>query len=312
MKYLVDFALLLFAASFIPAPLLAATDFQGCENCHRATLFGDNSRIYLHPPYSKQQCGECHALKTSGSSQAPTSVKKLATSSQSLGKINWLGDSVMADTNHGFLLPSSEIGETMVVDVQGADGRLSRRKMAVPLLADLGDVEDSGQPPVVSEVRVLKVVRGVFLSATVGWQTDTLADSLVYYGIGNLSQASEPNKRLGKRHEVVLYNLKPDQVYRFSVVSTDPFGRSQTSEPSEFSTTNPYQAPLPGTSETLAESADEVGMTGSFQRIGTNYLFQLTFDQPAAVYIGSGGAARKQALPLQVPAPPPLLPCRQG
>jgi predicted CXXCH cytochrome family protein len=201
----------------------------------------------------------------------------------------------MMDTSHAFLLPGDKLGETIVVDVQGADGKFSRREIAVPLLADLAVMGDSHKPPVISGVQVLKVQRGVFLSATIGWQTDSLAFAQVRYGDKELSQTSEQGKRLGRRHEVVLYELQLDRTYRFAAVSSDFFGLRQVSETFEFSTVNPYEAPLPpATSGNPLEGGTEARLDSGFQRVGADYLLELTLEQPAAVYVGSKGEARQQ------------------
>ena len=176
------------------------------------------------------------------------------------------------------------------------DGQYSRYETPVPSLAYLTEVKDGGKPPTISNVQVLKVQRGVFLSVTVGWQTDTLSDALVRYGIQDLSQTSKISKRLGWQHQVVLYNLEPDRTYRFTAVSRDLFGRSQVSEPLTFSTSEPLEAPQADNPGSRPKSGDETLIASSFQRLGTDYLLELRLQQPASVYIGSREAARQQLL----------------
>jgi predicted CXXCH cytochrome family protein len=202
----------------------------------------------------------------------------------------------MADSNHGFLLPEDEAGHTLLVEVHGNDGQFSRHEIVVPTLAYLPEVRDSGKPPAISQLKVLKVERGVFLTATVGWQTDTITDALVFYGDKDLSQTSEPSKRLGRYHQVVLYNLQPGRNYRFTAVSQDLFGRSQVSEPMTFSTANPLTPELTDIPDNLLQGSAAAGITSSFQRLGTNYLLELRLEQPSAIYIGSSGVSREQHL----------------
>jgi predicted CXXCH cytochrome family protein len=269
-----------------------SADFTFCHSCHKEVL-EDVFRTYLHVPFMQQRCGECHIPKNlpdSAEMDDPASLKDRR-------KIIWLGESVMADVNHGFVLPDAKVGSALVVEVLGNGGAYSRQEVAVPTLTQLAEVKDSGKPPVLSGVRVLEVERGVFLSATIGWQTDTLTDALVRYGNKDLSQTAQLGNRLGRRHEVVLNNLKPDQTYRFSVVSTDLFGRSQTSEPLTFSTSRPLVAELPAQPGTPPESSEEAGVASHFRRLGTSYLFELTLDQPASVFVGTGEVVLKQPLP---------------
>jgi predicted CXXCH cytochrome family protein len=281
--------LVLLALVVLPLSL-QAFDFQACDDCHEETLWRASTRFYLHSPFAEQQCAECHAA---AESSAPA-VKMGTTVLSDQQKINWLGASDMVDTSHAFLLPAVQVAAGLIVELQGTDGRFSRRQIAVPPLAGLAEVEDSGKPPAISGVQVVRVKRGVFLSATIRWQTDTLTNAAVYYGTQDISQTSGPSNRLGRQHEVILYGLKPDQTYRYSVVSTDLFGRRQAFEILEFSTVNPYTAPLPTTSLDPIRKRTEAGLDTRFQRLGADYLLELKLAQPAAVYIGSRGASQQR------------------
>lgn len=278
------------AASFLYLPA-QAYDFRVCNGCHKV-IMDEVFRPFIHVPFMQQRCAECHAAKESlaGSEKNP-SARRI-----DRRKIQWLGESYMADTSHGFILPPEKAVNALVVEVLGSGGAYSRQEISVPPLAQLAELKDSGKPPVISDARVLGVERGVFLSATIGWQTDTLTSALVRYGSRDLSQSSQPGNRLGLRHEVVLSNLKPDQTYRFSVVSTDLFGRSQASEPLTFSTAIPLAAPLLAQTGLRAERGEEAGLTSHFKRLGSRYLLELTLEQPASVFVGAGAATRKQTL----------------
>jgi len=162
------------------------------------------------------------------------------------------------------------------------------------LLATLAEVEDSGRPPVISDVQVLNVKRGIFLSVTIGWQTDTLTDALVRYGDNDLLQTSDPSKRLGLQHQVVLSNLKPNRAYNFSAVAQDLFGRSQVSETLTFSTSKPLTTTQTSIAIKLSGSGNTIGIDSSFKRLGNDYLVELTLDHTASVFIGSLGVPRKQ------------------
>ncbi len=144
----------------------------------------------------------------------------------------------MSDNEHWFVLPGDKMGGILIVELYGPDGNVSRQEIVVPALAGLPVVEDSGQLPVISDVQVLKVERAVFLSATIGWQTDTVADAVVLYGKSaeDLEQTSSLSKRFGRRQEVVLNELQLDRTYFFKGVSHDLFGRSQETGIQTFST----------------------------------------------------------------------------
>ncbi|MEJ2691281.1 MAG: hypothetical protein P8130_15340, partial [Deltaproteobacteria bacterium] len=269
--------------------LVQAIDFERCKECHQTALGKSRNRLYLHPPFSENQCEDCHSAADSA---APEEID-LSASPVDERKIERLADSGKADIRHGFLLPGEKVGGTLVIDLQGSDGKVSRRQISVPPLADLVEVKDTGSPPVISDVRVLKVERKLFVSATVSWRTDTFTSALVRDGNKELSQKSESCARLGLQHQVVLYNLKADHTYRFSVVSTDLFGRSQTSEPLKFSTSNP-QSTLLSRDISPKDAAKEVSMVSRFRRLGKDYFLELTLDQPEWVLISSKGEDKQQ------------------
>jgi predicted CXXCH cytochrome family protein len=278
-----------------PLPTLAA-DFQDCKRCHEAELDGAEFRPYQHMPFIQQKCAACHAAKAPEPVPQKISQPKPSPKQRNVRqKIAWLGDSSSLDAEHGFLLAGDKLGEILVIELQGPNGRYPRQEITVPLLADLTNVEDSGLPPEISEVEILQVKRGVFLSVTIGWRTDTLADAQVRYGQKELNQKSDPGKRLGRYHEVILYDLKPDKTYNFQVTSTDIFGRSQTSAPLTFSTAKPTVTAdrnEPGNEE-------NIGVNSRFRRFGNDYLVELSMTRPVTVFIGSKGAIRPQEVAIK-------------
>jgi predicted CXXCH cytochrome family protein len=282
MNHLVRFILTIFVTLCLPL-VVQAIDFQACYDCHKLTLAEDATRPYLHDPFIEEECGECHTAGESAASKTNGKSSNLI----DRRKIKWLMDSPVKVTSHGFLLSGDNLDDNLVIDLHGIDGQSSRHEIPVPTLAELAEVEDSGKPPAISEVRVLKMEQGVFLKVTISWQTDILADDLVHYGIQDLSQTSEPSKRLGRQHEVDLYNLQPDTIYRFTAVSHDVFGRSQVSEPLTFSTAEPLTAAQQENSDNPPEGDDQSEMITSFKRRSGLYLLELKLKQPASVFIGS-------------------------
>jgi predicted CXXCH cytochrome family protein len=275
--------LLFFGAVFLSSPL-QAYDFQGCKDCHKASLEIDNSRSYLHPPFSQRECEDCHA--------APSAAADYSSGKIDPSKIHWIAGSTEVDTSHGFVLPGDQLRDTLVVELDKATGEFSRHIIAVPSLVSLVEVEDSGKPPEISDVQVLKVERRALTSATIGWKTDTLTYASVHYGIEDLKQTAGPDKRLGLQHQVLLPNLQPDKTYRFTAVSRDLFGRSQVSKTLSFSTSNPAAATQAESSGDMQGDVKETGVAAGFKRFGTDYLIELTLQHPASVSIGSVGDPR--------------------
>ncbi|MFC1843421.1 cytochrome c3 family protein [Thermodesulfobacteriota bacterium] len=282
------------ALAYLNLPV-QASDFQACNKCHERILLEDFSRYSLHSPFANQKCKECHEAEER---VVPTAKRKPFVAKKRQQKVKWLGNSTIADTNHGFVLPGDKVGDTLIVEARGTDGAVSRQKIKMPFLADLPGLQDSGRSPAISDVRVLKVDRGVFLKVVIGWQTDTLADALVHYGEKDLSEKSESRKRLGRKHEVILTKLQPDKTYQFVAVSQDLFGRIQTSEPLTFSTSKPMAAVQ---SKLIIKvnpqrGKEETQIASSFKKLGSDYMLELSLERPAALYVGSTGATRKQEL----------------
>ena len=283
-------ALTIFLVVFLPHSV-QANDFQGCSDCHKEALDIDSKQTYLHSSFIQKQCEACHVPKLSASAQKSLKKRGLLTGLNFQHRIYWLADTTMKDTSHGFLLSNDKLGEILIVELCGTDGKYSLHEIAIPSLTDLSEIEDSGKPPTISKVQVLKVHQGVFTSVTIGWQTNTLADSLIRYGINNLSKKSNFNKRLGRQHQVVLSNLKPKETYRFTAVSQDLFGRREVSEPLTFSTSTPLTMTQSDNSGNLPAGNGDAGISSLFQRYGTDYLLDLTLEQPSSVNIGSKGDA---------------------
>lgn len=283
--------LLMVTLSFFPPAAMADPDFKQCRRCHGATLEADTYRLYQHPVFTRGRCMDCHL--PAGLKETLPPAQERATIAPESETIHWLGDSLLAATGHWFLMAGEDLRSTLVIETRGNRNFSRRWEQPVPPLAGVGGLEDSGRPPVISDLQVLEIRRGLFLSATIGWQTDNIAGAQVRYGVGAMNRTSPAHNRLGRRHRVVLNDLQPDQTYLYAAVSRDLFGREQVSETLTFTTTRPRITPLPSSS--LSSTTND-GATAEpevdFQQHGDNYLLQLTFQQPAMVAVGTSGPAR--------------------
>lgn len=171
----------------LPPRSAHAYDFQGCIACHKTTLEEGNSRLHLHSPFKQHKCAQCHAVPVGKDSSVVEKDRRA---------IDWLAESDRIDTSHGFLLPGDKLGDTLIVELHGAGGEFSRHDIAVPPRAEMAEEKDCGKPPAISDVRVLNAQRGVLLSATIGWRTESLSFSRVRCG--------EKSFRNGQRQASVL------------------------------------------------------------------------------------------------------------
>ena len=247
-------------------------------------------QVYQHQPFIQQECHTRHAVpdevvvSTPGRAGTPKGLDRR--------RVAWLEEGAMAKTEHMFLLPADKLGEMLVVEIHDDKGGLTHTELPVPHLVDVATVADVGRSPEITDVQVLEVRRGVFLSVTIGWKSDTLTNAQVYYGLGEMSDSVSSGGNFGTQHQVVLNQLKPGKTYNFKVLSRDLYGREQESLPLMFSTAKVITRTAPP-----AMSVDRRGpeiADSNFQRVGSDYLFSLQLATPSTVYIGRKGAIRKQ------------------
>lgn len=284
--FLVPIGLMVLAALVLHVSFLPAqnADFQQCYECHGQILQDQMSRMVVHVPFMEQNCRVCHMAQPKTASQDSQKGKP-----DKPKKMKWLGESLEPDGRHLFLVPGRGLENSLIVEVRKPGGVMVREEIPVPALEVQDPFMDTAQEPVVANVEMLGVERGLFLTATIRWTTDTPSEGRVYYGESELVQRSPLTRRLGYTHQVVLRDLKPGKNYQFQVEATDLFGRSARSTPQSFSTAKPRPATRPANMPSTAQ----VATTATFHRFGEDYLVDLSISQPAIVSLGAFEATEK-------------------
>ncbi len=96
-------------------------------------------------------------------------------------------------------------------------------------------------PPIISNITVTNITEN---SATIKWDTDEFADSLVKYGTSSGAYTKQEYDELFvKKHSVSLYNLSPGTKYYFVVKSVDLSGNSAESSEYSFTTSGALNQP---------------------------------------------------------------------
>ncbi|MCW7080650.1 MAG: PKD domain-containing protein, partial [Candidatus Methanospirare jalkutatii] len=96
-------------------------------------------------------------------------------------------------------------------------------------------------PPIISNITVTNITEN---SATIKWDTDEFADSLVKYGTSSGAYTKQEYDELFvKKHTVSLYNLSPGTKYYFVVKSVDLSGNSAESSEYSFTTSGALNQP---------------------------------------------------------------------
>ncbi|MDH5298203.1 MAG: cytochrome c3 family protein [Desulfobulbaceae bacterium] len=277
-----------------PGGALAADD-QECYACHKKMVDEQLRQPYVHKPFLEKRCTFCHGgeRKTRPATAAGQGSDS-AKGGEKSSPVKWLGESATPATSHWFLIPAASLDRQLVVESRLGSGPPQRQSFTIPALAFLPPVRDNGQPPVISDVRVVEVERGLFLSATIGWRTDEIADSAVLYGTKELSMAARDGG-FGQEHRMTLVGLKANETYRFAVVSNDLFGNRRVGQTMSFST-----APKGGGAERfvplpLQDPGGECKVEGEFFKSDGNYVVKLAVSRPATLYVGSAPVRPKSA-----------------
>jgi predicted CXXCH cytochrome family protein len=251
-----------------------------CLECHEEIWNEAAAMRYLHAPFREKKCMVCHAADTTLDSEDP------AADESDPEKENWTGKSLAPATSHWFEFSAEDKPATMILEATyGFRVRLYQEIPIPPLkgLASLADVYGN-KPPLIRDVQVLAIEKGVFLSATISWITDRPTTSMITYGINEQPESTMTNSRLGTEHQEILSDLKKEETYRFKITSEDSVGNTVESEPFEFSTATTFSRPeIEDTSENCC-LATPLGLESRFYRKGDRYLINITLARPVKLF----------------------------
>ena len=103
------------------------------------------------------------------------------------------------------------------------------------------ELRNDTTPPIITNITVTNIT---YDSATIKWDTDEFADSLVKYGTSSGAYTKQEYDELFvKKHAVSLYNLSPGTKYFFVVKSVDLSGNSAESSEYTFTTLGTLNQP---------------------------------------------------------------------
>jgi predicted CXXCH cytochrome family protein len=192
-----------------------AKSSDDCIDCHADVWRDLKSKIFAHRPDSEGDCKYCHVAgregKGKGSEANPDNIK-------------WVARGVSSGKEHWLEFDDAKRGAIMLVEARSG-GRLKVKEFPLPAFDELEELSIGNQvPPTISNVRLLGVTRGVFVSASIAWETDSLADSQVFYGFDRLDQSWMLDRQPVTNHVVLLTGVQPGKTYKFKVVSVDLVG----------------------------------------------------------------------------------------
>jgi chitodextrinase len=112
-------------------------------------------------------------------------------------------------------------------------------------------------PPIISNVNS----HATDTTATIMWDTDELADSVVEYGETEVLGSIEINSTLEYDHSVTLTNLQPSTTYYFRVNSTDTSGNYANGKVMQFTTEEGPDITPPKITDVMVEDITESSAT---------------------------------------------------
>jgi predicted CXXCH cytochrome family protein len=260
-----------------------ASRVDKCLECHRVTWEEAESMSFIHLPFQQKQCMRCHESRKARRERRMEEKRKVE------AQVTWLGRNPAPAKVQWLNFKADPYGATVLVEAKGPGVGVRRRRLKVAPIDDLDPLPTGDGPPRISNVRVVEVERGIFLSARIAWDTDQPATSLVRYGIKALNQTSGLDSSFRNHHEVVLTGIRANRTYRFRVESESMAGKKAVGGEKEFSTAKAFrldgddnEAASPGAAgnEELSLKCDV------FRGADDNYVLRVTASHPVAVSVG--------------------------
>ncbi len=207
-----------------------ATAPDQCCSCHAEVCEQKSKKRYVHTPVLENHCTVCHV-------EGGQPVKQeVVQTEEKPRKMNWFARDCQEDDEHWFELPA-QFASAKVELMGRAEGRkVLRENVELPSLDSAEKFPFLSGNPVISNLRIVEVKRGVFLSATIAWSTDRITDAQVVYGENSLTSSSALNNRWATEHEITVTGLAADKDYSFIAVSNDIYGNKVHSEEMALST----------------------------------------------------------------------------
>ncbi len=204
------FPIILLFALLSDAKKITKNDSPSCLKCHEETLMTAITNPYQHIVV-QDSCVLCHKIEERVDE---SKVVLWSSSFQSEGTV-FIG-SLDANKHHKISIEATNIygkkSERKDISIKPMD------KKALPV--------NTGPLKMISDVRIERITKGLFVEATINWNTNVPATSSIEYRLGNgkyRTMSSAGN--LFTRNQSLIFNgLKHKSKYIFRVVSKDISG----------------------------------------------------------------------------------------
>ena len=263
---------------------------ERCLDCHEDTWEEGRAKMYVHQPFQEQQCQTCHV-------DSPSEIEKQQRnqqSSQERSQVKWISRNFTPVQTHWFKFSAPKDHGALFIEAGADRGKMLQHKSPLPALGDLPRYDNDYTAPMIYNVKVLEVKKGLFLSAVISWETDEIANSVVNYGIKKLNISSPLENSFTSRHQVTLAGIKSKKTYQVKGVSEDLFGNRATSDLFTLSTDKAFslleEQPL-----TAISDFKEIEINTEFFQSDDLYLAKITANQPVKLALGSLPTTFKKA-----------------
>jgi predicted CXXCH cytochrome family protein len=288
------FGLLILGLGFITGMVLLFPSAQSwasgpikpdeCCRCHFDVCNQAQTKQYVHKPVEEHQCAACHLKennpisKTAGRDNAP--------------KVDWFCRRYTSEPQHWVELPKNSGGLPLAVEIRGINKQIIHQEIAIPTLADIQPVQRPQSDAAISDVQVVEVKRGVFISAKVSWETDRIATTRLRYGKKKLETVTAADSAWTTHHTMTISGLEHKKDYLVAAVSQDIFGNEIISQPIPFTTNHFFTKVEQNRYAPLGKISLQTGFFKENKRI----FVSIKANQPISLKLGflPGKAPHKQ------------------
>jgi len=260
-----------------------------CMECHDDLYAESLENLYIHTPFLEKNCEICHDSSMSTSSGSSVSSAKKAQNSGP--KMTWLTKGGRSLSEHWLLLPVPESVSEFVLGVNGTGKKHSKLVYTLPPFDDLPEIENDKKGPQIDKVMILAMQRSIFITATIGWETDEISDAQIKYSLKKKQFLSAVDSQLGKSHQLTLMGLKAKKKYRFSVISKDIYGNESVLGPYVLNTKKAKDGSGKKSEKKKKKKGSEVEekeneILTEFYKIPGNYLIKVNSSEEKKIFLG--------------------------
>jgi predicted CXXCH cytochrome family protein len=252
---------------------------EECCRCHLKVCEERTTKRYVHAPLLENHCAVCHVKG------GMPSVGRQAVQEEVNEEIEWFVRDSQENNEHWFELPAYFAGTNITLMANAGENKVLNQEINLPTLDRAERFPLQQGEITISDLRIVEVKKGVFLSARIAWKTDRITDAQIFYGEGDLRSSTALDNRWATDHEILVAGLDAGRLYRFVVVSRDISGNKAISQEMMLSTRGFYSEPV------LKPKGQQgqVVMKAHFYQEQGRFFARFATSHPVAMRLGRNG-----------------------